>query len=155
MSRTKKSIFTNIDWAIVGLYLVLVLMGWLNIYATLYGEDSTGIFDFSQIYGKQLMWIGLSVVVGLILFLVDSRLFETFAYVFYGIGIFVIAIALGKLWFGMLVVVVSDKGYKRRKEMEEIQSKNSTVDQVKQTLSEKFMQAAQLLSKKEDDPWKH
>ncbi|MFT4752638.1 MAG: rod shape determining protein RodA [Salibacteraceae bacterium] len=87
MSRTKQSIFTNIDWAIVGLYFLLVFMGWINIYATLYNEDHTTIFDFSQIYGKQLMWIGLSVVVALVIFLVDSRLFETLAYVFYGIGI--------------------------------------------------------------------
>ncbi len=86
MSRIKKSIFTNVDWMIVGLYFMLVLMGWLNIYATLYNEDHTNIFDFTQSYGKQLMWIGLSIVVALIVQLVDSRLFETLAYVFYGIG---------------------------------------------------------------------
>ena len=87
MSRIKKSIFTNVDWMIVGLYFMLVLMGWLNIYATLYNEDHTNIFDFTQSYGKQLMWIGLSITVALIVQLVDSRLFETLAYVFYGIGI--------------------------------------------------------------------
>ena len=85
MSRTKKSIFTNVDWPIVGIYLLLVLMGWLNIYATLYNEDSS-LFDFTQRHGKQLMWIGISIVVFLVITLVDSRLFETLAYVFYGIG---------------------------------------------------------------------
>ena len=87
MSRIKKSIFTNVDWALVVLYFALVMMGWLNIYATLYNEEHTNIFDFSQSYGKQLMWIGLSIVVGLVIFLMDSRLFETFSYFFYGIGI--------------------------------------------------------------------
>ena len=97
MSRIKKSIFTNVDWAIVGLYLLLVLMGWLNIYATLYNEEHTSIFDLTQSYGKQIMWIGLSVVVALIIFLVDSRLFETLAYVFYGVGI---ALLMGVLVAG-------------------------------------------------------
>lgn len=96
MSRIKKSIFTNVDWPIVGLYILLVIMGWLNIYATLYNEDHTSLFDFTQSHGKQLMWIGLSIVVALVLFLVDSRLFETLAYVFYGIGIFfLIAVLVG------------------------------------------------------------
>lgn len=87
MSRIKKSIFINVDWTVIALYFTLVLMGWLNIYATLYNEEHTNIFDFSQSYGKQLMWIGLSIVVGLVIFLMDSRIFETFSYVFYGIGV--------------------------------------------------------------------
>ncbi len=96
MSRIKKSIFTNVDWPVVGMYLLLVLMGWLNIYATLYNEDHTSLFDFSQRHGKQLMWIGISIVVALVIALVDSRLFETFAYVFYGIGMFfLIAVLVG------------------------------------------------------------
>lgn len=106
MSRTKKSIFTNVDWPIVGVYLLLVLMGWLNIYATLYNEDSS-LFDFTQRHGKQLMWIGISLVVFLVITLVDSRLFETLAYVFYGIGmLLLIGVLIGgneikgaKSWF--------------------------------------------------------
>ena len=94
MSRIKKSIFTNVDWILVGLYFTLVLMGWLNIYATLYNEDHTNIFDFTQSYGKQLMWIGLSIVVGLVILLVDSRLYETFAYFFYAIGMFLLVAVL-------------------------------------------------------------
>tara|TARA_R110002050_G_scaffold244268_1_gene380885 strand:+ start:42002 stop:43315 length:1314 start_codon:yes stop_codon:yes gene_type:complete len=94
MSRIKKSIFTNVDWMLVGLYFMLVMMGWLNIYATLYNEDHTNIFDFTQSYGKQLMWIGLSVVVGLVILIFDSRLFETFAYFFYAIGIFLLVAVL-------------------------------------------------------------
>ena len=95
MSRTKKSIFTNVDWPIVGLYLLLVFMGWLNIYATLYNEDSS-LFDFTQRHGKQLMWIGISIVVFLIITLVDSRLYEKLAYTFYAIGmLLLIGVLLG------------------------------------------------------------
>jgi len=93
MIRTKKSIFTNVDWWLVGLYFILIFMGWLNIYATLYQEGST-IFDFSQSYGKQIIWMGLSVVTAIIIFLVDSKLFEKFAYFFYVVGMLLLVLVL-------------------------------------------------------------
>ena len=94
MSRIKKSIFTNIDWVLVGLYLLLVLMGWLNIYATLYNEEHNNIFDFTQSYGKQLIWIGTSLVLAMIIFLMDSRIFETFAILFYGVAMLLLVFVL-------------------------------------------------------------
>ena len=93
MARTKKSIFTNVDWWLVGLYFILVFMGWLNIYATLYKEGST-IFDFSQSYGKQIVWMSLSVVMALVIFLVDSKLFEKLAYFLYAIGMLLLVLVL-------------------------------------------------------------
>jgi rod shape determining protein RodA len=107
MSRAKGSIFTNVDWALVGLYFLLVFMGWLNIYATLYNEDHKSILDFSQSYGKQLIWIATSIILALILFLMDSRMFETLASFFYGIGILLLVLVLfvgteikgAKSWF--------------------------------------------------------
>ncbi|UTW64892.1 rod shape-determining protein RodA [bacterium SCSIO 12643] len=109
MSRTKKNIFTNVDWWLIGLYFMLVLMGWLNIYATLYNEEHSNIFDFTQSYGKQLIWIGTSVILALIIFLVDSRLFETFAYFLYSIGMLLLVAVLifgteikgAKSWFAL------------------------------------------------------
>lgn len=93
MARTKKSIFTNVDWWLVGLYFILVFMGWLNIYATLYKEGST-IFDFSQSYGKQIVWMSLSVLMALVIFLVDSKLFEKLAYFLYAIGMLLLVLVL-------------------------------------------------------------
>jgi len=109
MSRTKKNIFTNVDWWLIGLYFMLVLMGWLNIYATLYNEEHSNIFDFSQSYGKQLIWIGTSVILALVIFLVDSRLFETFAYFLYSVGMLLLVAVLifgteikgAKSWFAL------------------------------------------------------
>lgn len=94
MSRAKKSIFTNVDWWLVGLYAILVFMGWLNIYATLYSEEHSYIFDMSQSYGKQIIWIGTSFLLGGMLLMVDSRLFATFAYFLYGIGMLLLMLVL-------------------------------------------------------------
>lgn len=88
MTRNK-SIFENIDWILVGMYFALVLMGWLNIYAATYNEEHNRIFDISQSYGKQMLWILLAFVIVLIILLLDIRFFEYFAYF-----IFVLALLL-------------------------------------------------------------
>lgn len=77
--RSYKNIFSNIDWVTVLLYLTLVLIGWVNIYAAVYNEDHHSIFDISQRYGKQLMWIVLGLVIAFVILLVDSHFFTRFA----------------------------------------------------------------------------
>ena len=77
--RNYKNIFSNIDWATVLLYLALVLIGWINIYAAVYNEDHHSIFDISQRYGKQLMWIVLGLIIAFVILLVDSHFFTSFA----------------------------------------------------------------------------
>jgi rod shape determining protein RodA len=65
--REEKNIFSNIDWVMILLYLSLVFIGWINIYASAYNEEHKSILDFSQNYGKQLIWIATSIVLGLII----------------------------------------------------------------------------------------
>ncbi|MDG1475971.1 MAG: rod shape-determining protein RodA [Vicingaceae bacterium] len=77
--RNYKNIFSNIDWPTVLLYLALVLIGWINIYAAVYNEDHHSIFDISQRYGKQLMWIVLGLIIAFVILLVDSHFFTSFA----------------------------------------------------------------------------
>ena len=55
MSLKQKSIFDNIDWVMTVLFLVLMLLGWLNIYAAVYNDEHSNITDISQKYGKQLL----------------------------------------------------------------------------------------------------
>src|SRR5690606_8043019 len=87
MARERNNVFNNLDWTLVIIYLVLVLMGWLNIYAAVYNEDHNSIFDLSQSYGKQMLWIITSLFIGLVILLTDARFFSTFAYLIYGITI--------------------------------------------------------------------
>ena len=65
--RQSKSIFNNIDWVTILLYLLLVIMGWVNIYAAVYDDSHKSIFDISQRYGKQLIWIAAAIILGLII----------------------------------------------------------------------------------------
>jgi rod shape determining protein RodA len=60
-------------------------MGWLNIYAAVYNEEHYIITDISQKYGKQLIWIGSSLLIALIILIIDEDFYTAFAYVIYGV----------------------------------------------------------------------
>ncbi|MFM7768856.1 MAG: rod shape-determining protein RodA, partial [Bacteroidota bacterium] len=78
--RQQRSIFENIDWVVVSIYLILVLIGWVNIYSAVYNEEHSSIFDLSQNYGKQLMWIVTSLVLAIFILVIDSKFYEAFAF---------------------------------------------------------------------------
>ena len=69
------------------LYLLLVFLGWLNIYAAVYNEQHKSLFDFTQRYGMQLVWIVVSFLLGLAVLYLEVNFFTFFAYLIYGICI--------------------------------------------------------------------
>ncbi len=85
--RERQGILNNIDWITVLLFLMLAFVGWINIYSAVYNEDHSSIFDFSQRYGKQLIWIFAAMGIALIIVIIDASFFITFAYLIYGISI--------------------------------------------------------------------
>ncbi len=81
----RNSSLQNLDWPLILLFFGLVILGWFNIYAAVYNEEAQSIFDTSQKYGKQMIWIVTSIVLILIILLSDNTLFETLAYpIFWG-----------------------------------------------------------------------
>ena len=95
--RNRTSIFQNMDWWIVSLYFILVIMGWFSIYAAVYNPEHSSMFDFSQRYGKQALWIGTSVILILTILLIDIKFFTGFAYLIYGatLGLLVLVLLFG------------------------------------------------------------
>lgn len=83
MEQNDNSIFRYVDWLTVGIYLVLVVAGVVSIYAASYDFDHASIFSFDEFSGKQIRWIGCSLVLGLVLLLIDVRVYENYAYVAY------------------------------------------------------------------------
>lgn len=88
--RRNKSIFANIDWTIVGVYLLMLLFGWLNIYAANIDGSSLDIFSLSNEPGKQLFWISSSFVWILLILIMDGKFYPTFSYFIYTIMIFLL-----------------------------------------------------------------
>lgn len=85
---------SNIDWLTLILYFVFVGGGLLCIYASVYKEDHPMIYDTSMNYGRQLIWIGLSLFLGILILFVDEKFFYAFAYPIYGITIFLLIAVL-------------------------------------------------------------
>lgn len=85
--RTQPSLFQGIDWITVLIYLVLVAFGAVSIYAASYDFDNASMFSFDEFSGKQFRWIGLSLIMGVFLLLIDRRIYETYAYPIYVIVI--------------------------------------------------------------------
>jgi len=90
----QNELLKNIDWLAIFLYILLVFMGWLNIYAAVYDDNHSNILDISQKYGKQLLWIGASFVLGFFIMLTDSKFFTAFSLVLYGLTIGLLAAVL-------------------------------------------------------------
>ncbi len=97
MARQEK-ISKNLDWISVLLFIVCVLVGWLNIYAAIYNPENplwigdAGFFDTNA--GKQLIWIGTTVLLIIAILVVDYRFYETTAFFIYGFFIFMLLAVL-------------------------------------------------------------
>ncbi|MDP3311740.1 rod shape-determining protein RodA [Lutibacter sp.] len=88
MRSRKDNIFYGIDRTLVLFYLILIFLGWLNIYATTISISENGdSFSFATEYGKQLIWIALSFVLIMFIFLLESRYFEKYASIIYVITV--------------------------------------------------------------------
>ena len=86
MERERGNILERIDWWTIGLYLSLAIMGWLAICSAGNSFLKTDLFDFfslSERTGKQAMWMGVSMFVGIILLCFDKRIYKDWAYIIY------------------------------------------------------------------------
>lgn len=88
------SMFRSIDWITIVIYLLLVVTGAVSIYAASYDFDNASLFDFAEFSGKQFVWIGLSLIVGCVIMLLDYRLYEAYAYPIYGCVILLLIVTI-------------------------------------------------------------
>lgn len=84
-------LINNLDWTTILLYLALVFIGWLNIYSTTISEGSTSVFNLNEHYGKQLLFIGLSTVLIVLILSIETKFYERFSSVIYLICIILLA----------------------------------------------------------------
>lgn len=91
--REDGNLTKNLDWVTIFFYLLFVFFGWLNIYAAVYDPDvTTSPFDAHYRAGQQLIWIGLSAFVILMIFIIDYKFYSSFAYIIYGLVILLLII---------------------------------------------------------------
>ncbi|WP_294673143.1 rod shape-determining protein RodA [uncultured Fluviicola sp.] len=77
--RREDSLTQHVDWWLLSIVIIMLGMGIANVYSAAYDPDHPNIFDFSQKYGKQIMWVGISIFLGFLVFLIDSDIYRKFA----------------------------------------------------------------------------
>ncbi len=87
MRAERNNIFYGIDWLLVLLFILLVSFGWINIYAASITNENQDIFNFTAKYGKQMLWILLSIPLIIIVLFFNSKFYEQFASIFYIISL--------------------------------------------------------------------
>ncbi|MCZ8091663.1 rod shape-determining protein RodA [Flavobacterium sp.] len=97
-----QSVTNNIDWITVTIYIIMVILGWLNIYSSSLSsiEGETSIFDVTQIYGKQFLFILVSIPLIFTILAIDAKFYEKFSSIFYVLGLLSLA---GLFVFGKTV----------------------------------------------------
>lgn len=98
----RNNVWANLDWLTIFIWVLLMLLGWVNIYAAVYNDEHKSILDISQRYGKQLLWIGAAVLIGLTMIMVDSKFYVAFAIPIYMLTMLLLV--------GVLLVGVEIKG---------------------------------------------
>lgn len=77
------SIARRIDWFTIALFLILVTLGWFCICGASYEYGQPDFFNFELRSGKQLVWIGCSLVLAFVIIMLDDKIFDTYAYGIY------------------------------------------------------------------------
>ena len=106
--KREESLFGNIDWTLFIVFAVMVLIGIANVYSAAFNPKSPFLFDFSQKYGKQIMWVGFSTFLGLLVFLIDASIYRKFAIPIYLFCLVLLVIVLfmppvngARAWLGI------------------------------------------------------
>ena len=105
--NAERSYSSSIDWLTIGIWGVLVFMGWTAIYATTYDPLEGFEWGMGTEYGKQLVFIGVSGVLALLILNTEGQFFTQFSFVIYAVFIFLLALVLvagqeingAKAWF--------------------------------------------------------
>src|SRR5690554_1615045 len=90
----RNSLWANIDWLTTILYLALVIIGWINIYSAVYDPEHHSIFDVTQRYGKQMIWIGAALLIAFIILIIETDFYVFFAWYIYASVIILLILVL-------------------------------------------------------------
>ena len=81
----QQSVLRNLDWWTVLIYIALLSFGWISVCGASYSYGETDIFSLSTRSGMQIVWIATSIMLGIVVLLLDDRIYDTFAYVIFAL----------------------------------------------------------------------
>ena len=84
-NKREQGVLRNIDWWTVIIYIALLSFGWISVCGASYSYGETDIFALSTRSGMQIVWIATSIMLGMVVLLLDDRIYDTFAYIIYAL----------------------------------------------------------------------
>lgn len=106
--RDGNKIINNIDWPLFSVYMILMILGLTTVYSVAYNPEAPNLFDFSQKYGKQVVWLLVSLFLGLLVLLIDANIYTKFATPIYLFTLVLLVIVLfmpakfgARAWLGI------------------------------------------------------
>ena len=85
MAYTNDSLMKSVDWVTIVIYLALVALGWVSICGACYDYGEMNLFGFDTNSGKQLVWMGGAFFLGFIILMLEDKIYDWFAYIFYAL----------------------------------------------------------------------
>lgn len=86
-----QSVINNVDWPLIFLYTALVLLGWMTIYSASLPTNPGSIFDLSEIYGKQMLFIMMCIPLISVILMLDAKIYEKYSLIFYILSLILLA----------------------------------------------------------------
>ncbi|HRP52546.1 MAG TPA: rod shape-determining protein RodA [Fluviicola sp.] len=106
--RNSDSLTRHLDWGLFSIVVIMLVMGIVNLYSAAYDPDHPNLFDFSKEYGKQIVWVAISVFLAFVVFLIDSDIYRKFAVPIYLMCLVLLIIVLftppingARAWLGV------------------------------------------------------
>ena len=103
-----ESVSKTIDWGLLSVFLIMIIIGIANVYSAAYNPKHPDFFDFSQKYGKQIMWVIISLFLGLLVFLIEASIYRKFAIPIYLVCLSLLVVVLfmpsvngARAWIGI------------------------------------------------------
>ena len=92
--RREESISKSLDWPLFIVFIMFLIMGIANVYSAAFDPDHPNLFDFSQKYGKQILWVAFSCFLGFLVMLIDASIYRKFAIAIYVFCIILLVVVL-------------------------------------------------------------
>jgi rod shape determining protein RodA len=106
--RKEENLISYLDWPLFISFLLMLIMGLATVYSVAYTPEDPSLFDLDKQYGKQSIWIGISLFLGLLVFLIDSDIYRKFAFPIYLFTLILLVIVLfmpaingARAWIGI------------------------------------------------------
>ena len=106
--RKGENLISYLDWPLFIAFIMMLIMGLATVYSVAFTPGDPSLFDLDKQYGKQSMWIGISLFLGLLVFLIDSDIYRKFAFPIYLFTLLLLVIVLfmpaingARAWIGI------------------------------------------------------